>query len=198
VQQTGESVEANAALPPRQTRLSPVTVFLGLIAVLIATGAIVLLTRDNPPEPPPATTRTTSNFALTNTEAIARFKELHAIQLWAYRSHDVSLLSMVFSSDSVIGDTVSNEIRDLNRDDVSARPHYETQSLEVIENGTSAIRLQQTAVFRARFVDKHGKDITVGRKPELQVIEWTLHPQQGSWLIFDSRILQAEPIAKNS
>ena len=175
---------------------SPVRVFLALMAVLVVVGAVVLITRDDDPPEPTPTESPSPNFALTDAEAIARFKELRDLHLSAYRDRDISLLPLVFTRDSNIGQTVRKEIQSLLRDGVVPKPRYETQMLSVRVNTASEIRLVESVRFRARFFDEKGNDVTVGRKEEMQIIEWVLRPQESVWLIHASKITKSMPVRR--
>ena len=62
--------------------LSPTKAFAVLLALAAAAGAFLFFTTPDDPSPTtPTTIPESTNFALTNEEAIARFKELDALRL---------------------------------------------------------------------------------------------------------------------
>src|SRR5919106_5224254 len=69
--------------------LSPVKAFFALLALLVAIGGLFLLTRPTD-EPGPGSAPKSDNFALTDAEAIEKFKELEELKISAYREADAS------------------------------------------------------------------------------------------------------------
>ena len=189
MRQLGESGDE-----PDSGAFPPVRVFLVLMSVIVAVGAVVLATREDEPPPQPPTQSPSPNFALTDAEAIARFKELRPLHLSAYRDRDLSVLSLVFTPESDVGETVTREIRRLLRDEVVAKPRYVRQKLSLLNNSSTEIRLVETVRFTARFFDESGNDITVGPAPETQVISWTLRPYDTKWFIDESEILRSKQV----
>src|SRR5918997_4649035 len=98
----------------------PLRAFLGLIALLVVVGAVVLFTREDPAPAPIPTPRASQSpdFSLTDEEAIARFKELHALSLKAGRTRDLSLVDQVFSRSGPTYQRAVRAIERLLRDEV--------------------------------------------------------------------------------
>ena len=176
---------------PTRPAVSPATAFLLLVLVLVAIGALIFFTRpDAPPPPEQSTTASEPNFALTDAEAIARFEELAEVRRRAYASQDVSLLSSLYTSDSVVAPLAEKEIRRLNREGVSDVSSYQTLRLTVTSNSSQEISLREVVLVRPRFVDKKGNDVTVGDKKIREVVRWTLRLEGSEWLIHDA-VIQA-------
>jgi hypothetical protein len=153
----------------------------------------LLLTREDEAEEPSAPDRGPA-FALTDEEAIERFRELDRLLTEAYRSRDLSDVSLILAPGSPIARTVVDEIMDLKRRSIIAEPLFETRTVRILEKSEDQIVLQQVVVSDARFVTESGKDVTKPRTPELQTVNWTLQRVDSKWLLFDSVIVNAEPI----
>jgi hypothetical protein len=181
------------ATEPART-LSPIAAFLILLAIgAVALGAF-LLTREDDAEP--ASRDRGPAFALTDEEAIERFKELDDLLTDAYRSRDLSVLSLILAPGSPIARTVVDEITDLKRRSIIPKPLFETRTVRILEKSDDQIVLQQVVVSDARFVTESGRDVTKPRTPELQTVNWTLQRVESKWLLFDSVIVDAEPIER--
>jgi hypothetical protein len=172
--------------------MSPIAAFVILLAVVAAVFGAWLLTRED--EPTPTQRDRGPGFALTNEEAIERFKELDRLLTNAYRDRDQSLISLILAPDSPIKRTVVDEITNLKRKGIVPKPQFETRSVRVVDRSDDQIILQQVVVSDARFVTKSGRDVTKPRQPELQTVNWTLQLVQSKWLLFDALIIDAEPI----
>jgi hypothetical protein len=181
------------AAEPART-LSPIAAFLILLAIgAVALGAF-LLTREDDAEP--AARDRGPAFALTDEEAVERFKELDDLLTDAYRSRDLSVLSLILAPGSPIARTVVEEITDLKRRSIIPKPLFETRTVRILEKSDDQIVLQQVVVSDARFVTESGRDVTKPRTPELQTVNWTLQRVESKWLLFDSVIVDAEPIER--
>lgn len=169
----------------------PLRVFLGLLALVLALGAVVLVTRDVEPAPPPPPAQSASpNFALTDEEAIARFKELHALLLTAYRQRDMSLLDSFLTENSPLRTRAVQEIRQLLRDRVFDRAKIESLVLRVLFNESDLITVRHKWIEYPRFVAESGQNVTSFEQPILQVVDWSLRPDHSVWKIFDSDVIR--------
>jgi hypothetical protein len=171
--------------------LSPAKAFFALLALLVAIGGLFLLTRPGD-DPNPGPAPKSDNFALTDAEAIVRFKELDELQIRALRQRDETLLGQIYTPNSPLVSSVAKSIRTLIRESVFDRTRDETKRLSVIENGQDEIRLRQEVVVRPKFVDESGRDVTINPRTELQTVEVILHRDFDQWLIHDAVITQVE------
>lgn len=172
--------------------LSPAKAFFALLALLVAIGGLFLLTRpteDTESGPAPKS----DSFALTDAEAIERFKELDARVLSAYEDVDPTLLSRTFTPTSPMKSTVTKELRTLKREGVHSESRFDTQSLSVVSNSESVIQIRQIVVIHPKFVTESGKNVTTNDRVERQTVEWTLHRVESEWLLHRSLIVHAEP-----
>ena len=183
---------------PARPSLSPQVAFLLLAVVIGILGAIFYLTKPDAPATPtnPNAAQQQPDFSLTNEEAITRFEELHDMEIAAYRNADPTLLDQVFTKDSPIVSTVQNEIRQLVRDGVSARPRYSNLEISIIANEAGEIQLRHITIVRSQFFDKRGRDITQEEARQRQAIVWTLHLEDSQWLIHDAVITSSKPVNK--
>lgn len=170
----------------------PLAVFLGLLAVLVVVGAVVLLTREAPPPTPTKTAPAEPNYALTDSEAITRFKELRSLRDSMYRSEDLSLLSLIYTDQSALRRIVTREIQGLAREGIRDRSRFEQRQLSVKSNVPEHIILRETVVIYPHFVDARGNDVSIQRRPVRRVIDWTLTAEEGVFLIEDSIIRSSE------
>lgn len=191
--QRAEDSSSRLAPDPARSGLKPTTAFLFLLLVITAIGALVFLTRPTPaPQPTGTTTATEPSFALTNEEAIARFEDLTQVRLRAYSTHDVSLLSSLYTEDSRVAPVASQELRRLAREGVSDVSTYATQHVQVISNTPSEVRLEEQVRINPRFLDEQGKEVTGQTKLVARTIVWTLHLQGSEWLIYDALITKSQ------
>lgn len=178
----GETEDDAGAFPPLR-------VFFVLMAVVVAVGAVVLVTREDSPPPPPPTQSPSPNFALTDAEAIARFKELRELRDQLYRERDLSLLSEIYAPDSPIVKIVTKEIKQLLRDNVLHRSRYETHRVSVSENFPGHIVVTEVVTRYPRFVSEDGEDVTRNDAELLQKATWSLVEMDGRWLV-DRSVIQ--------
>jgi hypothetical protein len=175
--------------------LSPVKAFFALLALLVAIGGLFLLTRPTDESNPGPAPRS-DNFALTDAEAIERFKELDALRIRALRSRDASLISQVFTPNSPVAEDVMDSIQTLNRQNVLFRTTYKDSSLHVVTNTANEIHVLQRAVVNPRFVDENGIDVTRNDSTQLQTTDWTLRRMSDVWLIHDGLITKVRDLKK--
>lgn len=110
-----------------------------------------LVAGNDDPEPDPiGLDESEPDFSLTDEEAIARFYELDDLRVRAYEDADVTLVS-TFATQGPFKEQVVGELRQLKRDDVSAKLELKTEMLEVQSNSLSQIDLQQVVVTNIRF-----------------------------------------------
>ena len=175
--------------PPRG--MNPIKVFVALLVFLVAVGGAVLLTRPDPAPPPTATDE--PNFTLTDSEAIARFKELDALRIRAYEERDVSLIDEFLTSDSPIRERVIREITRLRRDGAAPRISLTTEHLSIRSNTGESIELTHTFVWDVLFT-RGGRDVTTRGGKERQVVEWRLQRSGARWLLHDAVVIEARPV----
>lgn len=118
------------------------------------------------------------DFSLTDEEAIARFEELNALHVRAYENADIGLVSQ-FAGPGPFKDQVVGELRQLQKDNVTASPLFETRELRVTSNAPNHIEMRQTVIFDVRFLDESGKDITKESGRERLVVDWSLDQTDG-------------------
>jgi hypothetical protein len=165
------------------------TIFLLLIAVV---GGILLLTRkDHATAPPPTNHHQTETFALTDSQAIARFKQLDRLRIRAYKERDLSLIPLTFVDGSKIARTVVKEIKSLLRQSILPKPNFRTVDLAVTSNTAKRIEIKQRVLVGGRFITQSGQDVTAPSERQRQTINWILKPVDSDWLISSSLIVRA-------
>ena len=173
--------------------LSPVKAFFALLALLVAIGGLFLLTRPTDESNPGPAPRS-DNFALTDAEAIERFKELHALFRQASRTRDQSLLSLMITSDSPLRDEATKDIAQLRSDGVLDRSRFVTEDIDIQSNKPTEIHLIQRVVIHPKFVlESSGKDITRS-EPVRQLVEWTMKLENSKWRVLDALITRSQEV----
>jgi len=172
--------------------IPPLRVFLGLVALLVVVGAVVLLTRDEADPPPIPRASGSPDFSLTDEEAIARFKELRELRDQMYRGRDQSLIPLIYTDDSPAKLVVLKELRRLTRDQVFDRSRYRTRAIEVKSNETHRIQLTERITLFPRFIDEDGKNVTRDVRPLFQTATWVLVDVDGIWLVQESVLEKSE------
>ena len=184
-----------------QPGASPIKAFLIILALIILTTVIFLMTA-NGEESPDATrspsTNSTPDFSLTDEEAIARFKELDDLATRAIVERDETLVPLVATSDSPLRNQARADIRQLKRDGVLFKPLLTTLEIEVVQNVPAEIVVRQVVRETPRFFDESGEAVSAGRKTLLETIDWTLHQETGTWKIFDSSVVSSRVVRRNS
>ncbi len=177
------------------TRLSPIKGFALVLILLAAAGGIFLLTR--PPELPPTNINPQpADYSLTDAEAITRFHELKRLRDQVYLTRDPSLVGLIYTTDSPQYKSVLSEVRTLARQDVFDKTRFDTQRVVVRSNTSKEIEVLQEVVVHPRFVTESGKDVTASGRVERQNVIWTLRWEQDGWLVYNTVIVEAEPVKK--
>ena len=161
--------------------MSPIKVFAVLIGLVAAIVIVAEVARDDAPPVAPQRTASPADFSLTNSEAIARFKELRTIVVRAIRQRDPSLVSVSFSPASPAAERISREIERLRRDRVIDRTQITTLNISVISNTPERIRLREVTRLEPCFVTERGRDVTRAPSSVKQVGVWTLTRDGSLW-----------------
>jgi hypothetical protein len=167
--------------------LSPVKAFFALLALLVAIGGLFLLTRpteDSEPGPAPRS----DNFALTDAEAIERFRGLNMTALDAIQERDASLLSQAFIGSSPAMQRADEAIQRLERNDVLDRSKVEIVNVTVVRNSGQSIALRVADRLFPCFVTESGQDVSTGPEAIAGVSVWTLRLDDSLWKIYDSQL----------
>lgn len=183
------SADAGAASPRLISGGRAVGAFLVIAAILVG---IVLLTRNPDRTTPPTTNHQQSgSFALTNSQAIAKFKELAHLHAEAYHRRDASLLAQVLTADSPMRRSSYRDIAQLRNDHVLDKSTFLTRQLRIRSNSPNEISLRQVVIQKPLFVTEAGKDVSRLRQPVIATIDWTLRKDGAEWKIFDSTVIRA-------
>lgn len=175
--------------------LSPIRAFVLLLfvfAFLVGIGLIAMSNKDRVPSD--QAIPTTNNFALTNEQAIARFKELDTLREKAYVTRDLSLLSAYVAEGSPLMELGTDDITTLREDHVTFDPKSETQSLRLITNSTDKITIRQVVVQDPQFVSESGDDVSKSNRPIRLVIDWELSLDGSVWKLYDSQLVESEKV----
>jgi len=188
VQQTEESPQTRRDAPDEASGsvLSPLRGFLVLLAVLVAAGVLIVVTKsDDDPPPVTNTAPATTDFSLTDEEAVARFGELNALAWQSALERDQSLLSGIFTESGPTGTRAAKAIRGLLHDDVIDRSRSKTLSVQVVLNEPEEIQLREISRLHPCFETEEGKDVTDAPEIVQRTILWTLKQEQRVWRIHD-------------
>ena len=177
------------------TGISPIKAFAGLVALLIVAGTLLLLTRPDASDRFTATsTAGGGSLAITDSQALARFRKLDALRRRAYVQKDASLLSTFLTSNSPLRASGAQDIQQLQESDISFKPHTQTRSLVVERNVPTEIVIEQRLIQRARFFSDLGQDVTARPKTLLMSVRWWMRPEDGTWKLHDSAVLHAKEL----
>jgi hypothetical protein len=158
--------------------------FVVIVALLLG---IFLFTRpQDQPASPPGDTQRSSGFALTDTQAIAKFKELNDLRIEAYRQRDPSLVAEVVTSDSPLRAKAYRDISQLRRDSILDMTDFRTREVKTLSNGSNQIVIREVEIQTPRFVTEDGKDVSRMHISLVVTTDWTLRRDGYSWKIFDS------------
>ena len=177
--------------------ISPIKAFAGLVALLIVSGAIILLTKpETSAQDSEANIAASDNFALTDAEAITRFRTLRRLLIRAVASRDVSLLPAIFTSDSPNMKETEAAIHRLLRDRVIDKSRVHIISVEVLNNWPERIRISERVRLVPCFIAESGRDVTASNKIVEQVNRWVLVFSNSSWklakgVLQDDRIIRS-------
>lgn len=183
--------DARASEPSERAFLSPGKAFALLFGVILVLGGAIFLLR---PDDLPRESVTypaggdAPTFELTDAEAITRFDELSDLRAQAYATTDLSLLSSIYSSDSLVRADAAKELEELQESKVRDLSLYTTRDLEVISNDPDEIVLREVVLIDPHFVDAQNRDVTTQDETVRRVIQWKLHQDAGTWLIYDALI----------
>ena len=178
--------------------LSPTRVFVVLlIVVALLVGIGLLATSNNDPVADDQPLPDTNNFALTDAQAIARFKELDALRIRAYTKRDVSLLDDYVTTTSPLRSEMFEDIEKLMQREVLFQPKLQNQQLSVEQNQPEEVVIRQVVRESTRFVSEEGQDVSRFSGPILLTVDWTMHLERDRWLIYDSFVLSSEKIDQN-
>ncbi|MDP9233941.1 MAG: hypothetical protein M3P01_05255 [Actinomycetota bacterium] len=183
------SADAAAASPRLISGGRAIGAFLVLAGVLLG---IVLLTRNPDRTAPPTTNHQQSGtFALTDSQAIAKFKELNRLRIEAFRNRDASLIAQVLTSDSPLRPRALGEIARLRADGVLDKTAFRIRDVQARSNGPNQIVLREVEVETPRFVTETGKDVSRLHISVVATVDWTLRKDGLVWKIFDSSSVKA-------
>jgi hypothetical protein len=167
--------------------LSPAKAFFALLALLVAIGGLFLLTRPGD-EPNPGPAPKSDNFALTDAEAIDRFRELNSLALASIRERDYSTLNEIFAAESPARNRAFQAIQRLRRDNVIDKVRIEVRAIEVIQNDSDKVELRVIDRLFPCFVTESGEDISESHRVVEGTTVWTLTPEDSVWKIQDSTL----------
>lgn len=188
------------SLPPRVNNgrggMPPIKVFAGLVALLIGAGTFLLLTKSGTSLQSSTGIPPSDNFALTNAEAISRFKRLDALSIRAYETQDPTLVSHFLTSDSPLTSSVQNDILKLQVHRTDFEAGVVTQDLAVRTNTASMIVIRQDLIQSVRFTKQGGRDVTKSPTRLELTVDWTLRPEGDAWLIHDSHVVATRQLSQ--
>jgi hypothetical protein len=183
------STDADATSPRLISGSRAIGAFIVLAAMLLG---IVLLTRNPDQTTPPTTNHQQSGtFALTDSQAIAKFKDLNRLRIEAFRHRDASLIAQVLTSDSPLRVKALREIARLRADGVLDRTTFRIRNVRTRSNAPNQIVLREVEVERPRFVTETGKDVSRLHISVVATVDWTLRKDGLEWKIFDSSSVRA-------
>lgn len=167
--------------------MSPFRAFVVIVSLLVAATTVFFITRDDIDDNVELSKRS-DNFALTQEEAIGRFKELRRLAFQAVELRDASLLSRALVPGTAIERRTSREIAELIRDRVVDLTRYEVVKTDVVRNEADEIRVLETARLYPCFQTESGRDVTDSPRTVGGTTLWILKQHDSSWLISEALI----------
>lgn len=186
-EQTETRAAANVSRPGR----SPIVVFVVLLALVLAVAVGAVVTRKSPEADATAPPIEHTNFALTDAEAIARFKELNSLLLRSYRRRDVSLVDTYLVPDSPLYKRAVQEIDKLLSDGVRDKAVFEGEVDRVLSSSPDSIVIRHRTIEYPHFVSENGRDVTASPHPIVEIVDWTMRQDSGTWRLFNSRPIRS-------
>ena len=178
-----------------QPSISPGKAFTALLALLIASGSVLLLTRpESKVQTQNADLPRSDNFALTDAEAAERFSHLEDLLNRAYIERDMTLSKEYLAPNSPLLRIGIDEITQLREDQVMVEPRITTRSIRVLSNKPDTIVIQQVAREHPRFVSESGEDVSTTDEPIITTIKWTLVRAESEWLLWDAELRNSETL----
>jgi hypothetical protein len=183
------SPRADDARRGPDSALPPAKAFLLVLALMVVAGVVLILTtRDDPPSSAAEQTPKSSDFALTNEEAIQRFRDLSRLALKATRQRNLSLISHVYTQYGPMSQRASRIIKNQLHDRILEKTKFETIDLEVITNESDRIQLREVSLMYPCFVTESGRDVTKGPSVIERQILWTLKQEGNTWQLHDASL----------
>ena len=178
--------------------LSPIRVFVGLVVLLIVAGTIIYVTKPEASvQNAEAGLPESNNFALTDAEAITRFKELQETISNALRSRDVTVASGTFTAASPVETRLATEISQLREDRVFDHTQHRILDVQIIDRSEAELKLRETSLLSPCFVTRGGNDVTESSTQIRQTGIWTLTLVKSEWRI-QSGVLTAHRSVEGS
>ena len=185
----------HATEPGVNGTLSPRKAFVILVALIAVAATVALVTRPSPKSRTLADLPQSRNFALSDAEAIARFKELDQLRLRIYRHRDITLVPQYLTMNSRLRSSLQADIDELLKTQTRVRPHLRSLHVEVLEVTASEAVIRQVALQRPTFLDlETGEDVSRSSLTLRLVVEWTLQREDTDWRVHDSTVVSARKV----
>ena len=180
-------------LEDRNGPLSPGKAFLLLASLLLVAGAVLYFTKPDPTGAEKhAGLAESEDFALTDEEALARFRELDRLRLLAMHKRDKSLVASILTSDSPLIRLAYRDINRLRHDGIVVDSNFRTIDLHVLNNTAAAIVVEQEVRQNPHFYSARDGKLRNQPRAVLRRIRWTLRREGATWKIYDSDVLSSE------
>jgi len=192
--------QAEKPSPTRSRAVSPIKAFLALAVVAIAAMAAIwngnrdVIPALHPPSTPQSATA--EQPVVTDREAAELFRKLNAEAVAAVQARDASRLDELFTATGPSGRRAERAIENLTKSGVRDRTQYEIEAVSVISKTSARIRVRVRTRIRGCYVDRNGKDVTVGPEEVVQSSVWTLIRDDERWLLHDAIIREQRPTVK--
>lgn len=193
-----EQTETRAAAVPSRPGRSPIVVFLVLLALVLAVAVVAAVTRKPPEADATAEPIEHTNFALTDAEAIARFKELYGVALRAGRQRDLSLTGEAFAPASPAMRRAVHSIKNLLSDKVIDLTRTKIISLDLVSNSETRIVVREVGLLFPCYVTESGRVVTTDDALVREITDWSLVPDGSLWRIFDGSFVHARELDRRN
>lgn len=175
---------------PARRGITPIKAFAITTALLLLTGAILILTAEKPaPENPtfPAAASTPSPTSTHAPEEV--FKQLNADLIEATQAGDFSAINDLTTPDGAARRRARAAVTTLKQDGVFDQSNFETLSIANVSVRQSVITLEEVRIVSPCFLSRAGEDVTKKSRQVEQTVSWTLRLVD-SWRIDKGKLVR--------
>jgi|GEM_PF-3584869 hypothetical protein len=195
MQETGTgNVEAP---PPARRALTPHLAAAIVAALAVsALGLTFLMSRERQDSSDEPGRRGTSGGP-RDESVIAEFTKLSALAGEMFDARDATIAPSIYTDESPVLQEVLRSVRNLRKQEVADRGHFERLSIDVVSADSRQALLREVTLYYPCFMSRNGTDVTQGPGVIEQTNLYTLRDENGSWQIHDA-VLERDRVVKKA